>query len=131
MITTEQFRALALELPEAEERETWGEPTFRVRGKIFAMLSAANATASIKATLDEQEIIIGSDPATYSIAPYTGRFGWVQVKLQTADPGMIGALLTSAWEQTAPRSLQDAAPAADTPTRKRAGPRAGSRKKQR
>lgn len=118
MITANQFRALALELPETEERETWGEATFRVHGKIFAILASEGATASIKASLDEQEIIIGSDPETFSIAPYTGRFGWVLARLTSADPGMIGALLTSAWEATAPKSLHETSP--DEATRKRA-----------
>ena len=36
MVTATQLRELALGLPGAEERETWGHPTFRVRDKIFA-----------------------------------------------------------------------------------------------
>jgi len=34
---TDRLRRICLALPEAEERETWGDPTFRVRDKIFAM----------------------------------------------------------------------------------------------
>jgi hypothetical protein len=33
----DRLRAICLALPEAEEKEAWGDPTFRVRGKIFAM----------------------------------------------------------------------------------------------
>ena len=32
-----RLRVLCMALPEAEERETWDIPTFRVRDKIFAM----------------------------------------------------------------------------------------------
>ena len=32
-----RVRKLALSFPEAHEVEAWGEPTFRVKGKIFAM----------------------------------------------------------------------------------------------
>jgi hypothetical protein len=32
-----RLHPICLALPEAEERETWGEPTFRVREKIFCM----------------------------------------------------------------------------------------------
>lgn len=35
-------RKLALSLPEAHEVEAWGEPTFRVKNKIFAMYAHAN-----------------------------------------------------------------------------------------
>lgn len=34
---TSRLRALCLDLPEAEEKEAWGDPTWRVRNKIFAM----------------------------------------------------------------------------------------------
>ena len=36
-VTFTQLRRMCLSLPEVEERETWGEATFRVRDKIFAM----------------------------------------------------------------------------------------------
>ena len=31
-----RLRRICLALPQAVEQETWGEPTFRIRGKIFA-----------------------------------------------------------------------------------------------
>jgi hypothetical protein len=37
-VTENEFRRLALSLPEAEEREHMGHPDFRVGGKIFATL---------------------------------------------------------------------------------------------
>jgi hypothetical protein len=33
----DRLRAICLGLPEAVEKEAWGDPTFRVRGKIFGM----------------------------------------------------------------------------------------------
>jgi predicted DNA-binding protein (MmcQ/YjbR family) len=48
--TGKDFRAIALALPEAEERETWGHPTFRVRDKMFAAMATDGRSASIKAT---------------------------------------------------------------------------------
>ena len=104
-MTPDDLRRLALALPEAEERETWGEATFRVRGKIFLMMSADGSSASVKATRDEQDIIIASDPACFSVAPYTGRFGWVRVKLAKVDPDMMAVLVDEAWRQTAPKKL--------------------------
>src|SRR5688572_19903377 len=37
-----RLRKLCLALPEAHEVEAWGEPTFRVRNKIFAMYADAS-----------------------------------------------------------------------------------------
>ena len=35
-----RLRAICLALPEATEKIAWGEPTWRVRGKLFAQLVA-------------------------------------------------------------------------------------------
>jgi hypothetical protein len=101
----DELRRMALALPEAEERETWGEATFRVRGKIFMMMSADGKSAGVKANRDEQDIIIASNPEVFSVAPYTGRFGWVSVIVARADADMMALLVTEAWRQTAPRKL--------------------------
>ena len=37
-----RLRKLCLALPDAHEVEAWGEPTFRVRNKLFAMFAAPN-----------------------------------------------------------------------------------------
>ena len=47
MITADELRRAALSLPEAEERETWGPPTFRVRDKLFASLSGDGRSAGV------------------------------------------------------------------------------------
>lgn len=36
-----RLRKLCLALPEAHEVRAWGEPTFRVRNKLFAMYASA------------------------------------------------------------------------------------------
>ncbi|TMF98853.1 MAG: MmcQ/YjbR family DNA-binding protein [Chloroflexi bacterium] len=54
-----EFRRLCLSQPEAEHVETWGEDTFRVRGKIFAMGSAEGRAVSLKASLDDQAGLVG------------------------------------------------------------------------
>lgn len=104
-MTADELRRFALSLPETEERETWGEATFRVRDKIFAMLRGDGDTASIKATLSAQDILVRSDPETFAIAPYTGRFGWVAVHLATVDPDLMHRIVADAWRQTAPKRL--------------------------
>ncbi|TMC51787.1 MAG: MmcQ/YjbR family DNA-binding protein [Chloroflexi bacterium] len=101
----EQFRRLCLSLPEAEEIETWGESTFRVRGRIFAMGSPEGKSVSVKATLDDQAGLVAMDPKTFSVSAYTGRFGWVSVRLAGLAPQLGDRLVKNAWERTAPRRL--------------------------
>jgi hypothetical protein len=100
-----EFRQLCLSLPEAEERETWGEATFRVRGRIFAIGSPEARSVSLKASLDDQAGLVAMDPKTFSVSAYTGRFGWVTVRLAGVGGELAGRLVKNAWERTAPRRL--------------------------
>jgi hypothetical protein len=62
MITADELRRAAWSLPEAEERETWGHPTFRVRDKLFASLSDDGRSAGIKTTKEEQTALVATAP---------------------------------------------------------------------
>jgi hypothetical protein len=105
MITADELRRVVLSLPEAEERETWGHPTFRVRDKMFAALSDDGRLASVKATRQEQAALIAAAPDTFGVPAYVGRHGWVSVRLATVDPTELAELVVEAWRQTAPRRL--------------------------
>jgi hypothetical protein len=98
-------RAIALSLPDAEERETWETATFRVRSKIFAMFSDQEREIWIKATHDEQRALVAMDPETFFHPPYVGPSGWVGVRYATAERGEIEELLIEAWRMTAPKRL--------------------------
>jgi hypothetical protein len=101
----DDFRRLCLSLPEAEERETWGEATFRVRGRIFAMGSPEGTHVSVKASLDDQAGLVEMDPKTFAVSAYTGRFGWVRVRLAGVGEDLAKRLVRSAWERTAPKRV--------------------------
>jgi hypothetical protein len=105
MITADGLRRVVLSLPEAEERETWGHPTFRVRDKMFAALSDDGRQASVKATREEQAALLAAAPETFGVPAYVGRHGWVGIQLATVDPAELGELVVEAWRQTAPRRL--------------------------
>ena len=109
----DRLRALALALPEAHEVEAWGEPTFRVRNKIFAMYAAAGNhhgggqhAVWCKATPSDQDLIVRADPDRYFVPPYVGPRGWVGAVLDArTDWGAVADLLTEAWRLTAPKRL--------------------------
>jgi hypothetical protein len=103
--TGSDFRRIALALPEAEERETWGHPTFRVRDKMFAVMATDGASASVKATKEAQAALVGSEPQTFSIPAYVGHHGWVGVALARVDPEELRELVTEAWLMTVPKRL--------------------------
>ena len=100
-----EFRRVCLAMPEAEEVETWGEATFRVRGRIFAMGRSRGRSVSVKGSLDDQAGLIAMDPEVFQASAYTGRFGWVSVQLPGVGRELAEQLVRNAWERTAPRRL--------------------------
>jgi hypothetical protein len=79
----DRLRLICLALPEAEERETWGEPTFRVREKIFCMHRSDTGWPALwcKAPPGSQAILIGADPGRFFVPPYVGPNGWIGMRL--------------------------------------------------
>jgi uncharacterized protein YdeI (YjbR/CyaY-like superfamily) len=110
----DEFRRLALELPEAVESAHMGHPDFRVRGKIFATLGhPAQGWGMVKLNRDQQELFIGFDPEAFvAVAGAWGRRGATSVKLGAAPRRLVREALAAAWHNTAPPALarQDAKP---------------------
>jgi hypothetical protein len=98
-------RRIAMSLPESEERETWGTPTFRVRNKIFAMFSDRERELWIKTTHDEQRALISMHPDAFFFPPYVGPSGWVGARVAKVERDEMRELLTEAWRMTAPKRL--------------------------
>jgi hypothetical protein len=102
-VKASEVRRIALALPETEERETWGEPTFRTKSRIFVSLDSDGKRATVKTRKEHQHSIIASDPTTFSVAPYVGRFGWISVQLATVNPQAMRVLIVDSWRRTAPK----------------------------
>lgn len=107
-----RLRTLCMAFPGAHEQLAWGEATFRVRGKIFAMCASAGTHHSprpavwIKAKPTNQGLVLAARPDRYFSPPYVGKSGWIGAWLDRRPPyGEIAALLEDAWRQTAPKRL--------------------------
>ena len=110
MLDCESVRALALALPEVEEHDHWGRPSFRVRGKIFATLWPDEQCAMLKLPPAEQAALLLLDPATFSPVPgIWGERGSTLVQLQTVERADFQAALKTAWRGVAPKRLIAAA----------------------
>ena len=109
-----RLRKLCLALPEAHEVIAWGEPTFRVRNKLFAMFAngsthhgAGRHAVWCKATHVTQDLLIHAQPERFFSPPYVGPSGWVGVVLDgKTDWGTVADLLHDAWVLTAPKRVQ-------------------------
>jgi len=104
----DRLRGLCMAMPEVTEVEAWGEPTWRIGGKLFAMCDtyhhgSAHLSVHLAAPAGAQEALIDSDGARFFRPPYVGGKGWVGVVLDTApDWDMVASLLATARELIAP-----------------------------
>jgi len=108
MLTWKAAHALALSLPETEEQDHFGSPSFRVKGKIFAQLSALNGAehrALVKLSAADQAALTMTDPDTFSPVPQWGQHGWTYVQLATVEKSLLRSLLIQSWRHVAPRKL--------------------------
>jgi predicted DNA-binding protein (MmcQ/YjbR family) len=102
-----RLRAIALALPEAQEVEAWGLPTFRVRKRIFTNLSPADEgwICSLKCTPARAAALIAEDPR-FRPSPHMGKHGWVYFSLTGRIRwSRVGALVADSYRLVAPKSL--------------------------
>ena len=108
-----RLRHLCLALPEAHEVIAWGEPTFRVRNKMFAMYADADGHHGggrygvwIKSTFENQDFLVRAAPDRFFVPPYMGPSGWVGVYLEDAtDWEELEDLLREGYCLVAPKRL--------------------------
>lgn len=123
-----RLRKVCLALPETHEQEAWGEPTFRLRGKMFAMFAAptnhhgrGRPAVWIKSSPVNQDLRVLTDPDTFFVPPYMGPLGWVGMWLDKgADWTAVAKVLREGYLMLAPKKLAEqlTTPAA-TPSRRK------------
>jgi hypothetical protein len=95
---------LALALPEAVEQAHWGNPSFRIRGRIFATVPDEG---HLNVMLDpfDVEPVVRDDPGSCEELLWGRRVAGVRVALKKAAPTMVEALLQASWRRKAPKRL--------------------------
>lgn len=107
----ERVRSISLALPEAEEIETWGHPTFRVKSKIFAGMSGEKDSdrpnCGFKSHMELRDSLVQSQPNRYFVPPYVGNKGWLGVYLdvEEIDWDLIEELIVESYCLIAPKRL--------------------------
>jgi hypothetical protein len=125
----ERLRAICLALPETTEKLAWGEPTWRVRGRLFAQLDdhhhgADHLAVWLPAPLGEQEAMIFADPEQFFRPPYVGGRGWVGVRIDRhPDWTVVARLVAQAYGQVAPPALRARCPQEPVASAVRRSPR--------
>lgn len=106
-MTSNEFRKMALDLPEVVESSHMGHPDFRVGGKIFATLGYPDSDLGmVKLTPDEQELFVQMKPEGFQpVKGGWGRQGATNVRLRSAKKSTVREALLAAWRLRAPKIL--------------------------
>jgi hypothetical protein len=105
-VTANDFRKLALELPEVTEESHMNHPDFRIRGKIFATLGPEETWGMVKLTPEQQAVFVRTEPKVFRpVNGAWGRKGCTYVQLEAATEPSVRQAMTAAWRNTAPKRL--------------------------
>lgn len=110
-----RLRKLCLALPDAHEVKAWGEPTFRVRNKLFAMYANAGNhhgngyhAVWVNSTPTNQSFMVADNPKRFFVPAYVGPGGWVGVRLDgRVNWKVVAELLRDAYDLTAAKAKRN------------------------
>jgi hypothetical protein len=107
MATESDVRAIALALPETEERPSYGTPGFRVKDRLFARIREPGVLLVRCADEGEKAFLLRADPEKFFTTPHYDGHASVLVRLEAVDRDELAELLTEAWRVRAPKRLAE------------------------
>jgi predicted DNA-binding protein (MmcQ/YjbR family) len=103
-----RLREICLTLPEAREESMRRGPSYRVRGKIFALERPWEDWVGLwcKVPPGAREIILDANLARFFVPPYFGAKGWIGVGLdEAADWREVEGFVRRSYRLVAPKRL--------------------------
>jgi len=106
----QRLREICLRFPEAVEAGGVGNPSFKVRGKIFAMRHSLHEvdrwSAWFKAPPGVQQLVVANDATRFFVPPYVGSMGWIGAYLDVEqDWEELADFVEESYRMTAPKRL--------------------------
>jgi hypothetical protein len=120
MATWDDVRRIALALPETSERLSWGAPSWRVSGKMFAWerplrgpdlealgdRAPADSPLGVRVPdLGAKDALVADESGVYFTTPHFDGHPVVLVRVDEIEVGELDELLTEAWLCRAPKRV--------------------------
>ena len=100
-ITFDTVRELGLALPNVEEGTTYGSPSLKVGGKMFACIpvhrSAEPNSLAVRIDFEQRDELLAAEPATYYLKDHYVNYPVVLVRLSRINRDALRDLLLMAW----------------------------------
>lgn len=107
MVSHDDIRSIALGLPQAEERASYGgRPSWRTKTRMFAWIRDDPEGLVVWVDSEEEKLgLVASEPEKFFTTPHYDGHPIVLVRLDAVDPAEARELVTESWRLRAPRSL--------------------------
>lgn len=107
MVSHDDIRAIARDLPGALERPSYGgRPSWRTKTRMFAWIrDDPEALVVWVESEEEKRMLIESEPDKFFTTPHYDGDPMVLVRLEAVDHQEARELVTESWRLRAPRSL--------------------------
>ena len=109
MVTIEDVRAVAIELPRTTEALVRGRVKFRVGRIVYVAFSRDETLMGFGFPKEEREWLVGTEPEKFLMPGESDlRFNWVVVRLGAIDIAEMRGLVIDAWSMVVPKHLSAA-----------------------
>jgi hypothetical protein len=106
MITVDDVRAVAAELPRAYEVLVYDRVKWRVGAIVFVAFSRDETEMGFAFPKSDREMLVASDPAKFLLPGETDmRFNWVCARVSELDVVEMRELVVDAWRMVVPKRV--------------------------
>jgi hypothetical protein len=104
MVTIDDVRAVAVQLPRAYEVLVRDRVKFRVGRIVFLAFSCDETVMGFAFPKEEREALVASDPAKYLLpSPSDMRYHWARCRLAALEEAETCELVVDAWRMCVPK----------------------------
>jgi hypothetical protein len=105
-ISKADLRKIALSFPQANEKPSYGKPSYFIAKKFFTRLRDEDASIVwIIGSIDERDHLIEMDPKTYFITEHYRDYPAVLVRTARIDKTMLRKMLERRFRAIAPKKV--------------------------
>lgn len=126
MVTIDDVRRVALELPRSEEHLIRGRVKFRVKSIVYVAFSRDEKTMGFAFPKEWRAALVEAEPDKFHMPePADMRYHWVSARMDAISRAEMRRLVTEAWRMVVPKSVA----AAQRATGRRRTPAAPARRR--
>ena len=109
MVTAQDVRRIALELPRAYEALVRDRVKFRVGRIVFLAISPDEELLGFGFPKEERAALVASEPEKFLMPLRSDeRYNWVRVRLAKIDEAELRELIIDAWRMCVPKRVAEA-----------------------